>query len=515
MFVRRYSQGLILIMCLIGFCNHLSAQAYSTIKVGLESVYHNVSAMTLRSDGALTIGYYTVEGFKTIGTLETNEISIQKATGQYYDIAGIYQDYDTAYQEAKKKGGIPVYVDEGLFAVYGLDDKQGTAVPITTNRYIVKDSSGRDIFIFNKGTRCIEFRGYDTQSGMYLTQVGSHKKYRGAIGIGGITGITPYNVLDMEQYLYGVIPGEMSPSWPIEALKAQAVAARSIAIYQYDRYVARGYNVVDTTATQVYGGYLKEDSRTNRAVDETRGETIRYQGKIAEALYFSTSGGFTEAAKNVWGNNIPYLVSVPDRYETEPAQHPWSRQITLTELDRCLQSKGIQIGTARGVEIVERTSSGRVNEMTIIGTVGSYTLKREAIRTFFSPTSDGSLKSRLFSFKGNMGDESEQSTQLTLLSASGKKEIAVDSLCISNGKQLQEVGSQLAIQSASGTQVVTVPSSHPSTDKEKIWGDFIIYGEGFGHGVGMSQSGAKGMAKAGFSYTDILKHYYTGVTVEK
>ena len=121
----------------------------------------------------------------------------------------------------------------------------------------------------------------------------------------------------------------------------------------------------------------KEDSRTTQAVDATKGETVRYNGKVADALYFSTSGGYTESAVNVWGNPVGYLVGIEDIYETEPAQPAWTRTITLSELDKCLANKGANIGSAQGVQIVSRTSSGRVQEMCILGTVGTYNLKLE------------------------------------------------------------------------------------------------------------------------------------------
>lgn len=506
---------LLLFMILIGcYSFNVMGQGHSIIKVGLESVYQNVAQISLRSDGALAIGHYDENGFTQLGTLSDCDVTIEKATGRYTDMGSLYATYEEANKAAQLLSGIPVYIEESLFAVY-TEDEAGQVIPSST-RYLVRDSKGKAIFIFNKGSKEIVLRGYDVGTGMYLTTVGPKNKYRGAIGIGGTTGLTPYNIVGIEHYLYGVVSGEMSPSWPEEALKAQSVAARSIANYQYNRYVSRGYNVVDTTATQVYGGYLKEDPRTNAAVDATKGEVIRYNGKVAEALYFSTSGGATESAVNVWGNNIPYLVGVSDSFETEPAQSAWSRTITLEEVDRCLKAQGIKIGKAQGVQIVSRTSSGRVQEFRVLGTAGDYSLTLEQIRTFFSSTSDGSLKSRLFEFgNGITGDAGHLSgTTIQLLSAYGEAECRTDELVMTDGKLTTPVSGEIVVQSATGvttlgggTQDGTVPSG------ETVWGDFTLYGQGFGHGVGMSQSGAKGMAKAGYDYISILKHYYTGITI--
>lgn len=503
----------------------------SIIKVGLESVYKNAQSITLTSDAPIGIGYYDTYGFTQIGTLDSQTVSISKASDGYYDEGSLYYSYQAAVEAARNNGGIPVYVDQGLFAVYstGLAESNVTS---STSRYVVKNALGEAILVFNKGSVDLVFRGYDSATGLYLTGVGSSKKYRGAIGIGGTSGITPYNILNIEEYLYGVVPGEMSPSWPEEALKAQAVAARSIAIYQYNRYTSYGYNVVDTTATQVYGGYTKEDSRTTAAVDATKGETIKYNGVVAEALYFSTSGGYTESAVNVWGNQIGYLVGVSDQYETEPAQAEWTRSITLEDLNRCLASQGVNIGTAQGVQIVSRTASGRVQEMRILGSSGNYSLTLEKIRTFFSGTSGGSLKSRLFSFSGstiadngntnNNGSTSNTGT-VVVASANGTAQVALGdgNSFMTNGQVTMMTNQVAAMQSATDMTMTAINGlvadnttvSNSIGQTETVWGDFTIYGKGFGHGVGMSQSGAKGMAKAGYQYDEILKHYYTGVTV--
>lgn len=532
-FKKKSGLALLLIMLLGCLSFNVFARDYSTIKVGLETVYNNVNQISLSSDGALSFGYYEEGDFRSLGTLPSNAITIQKATEQYMNLGGMYSSYDEAASIASSLMAIPVYIEEGLFGVYSTNCATGIAVPASSERYVVKDAAtGSTLLIFHKATKNIEFRGYDAGTGIYLTKVGSSKKYRGAIGIGGTTGITPYNVIDMEQYLYGVVPNEMMASWPKEALKAQAVAARSIAIYQYNRHISKGYNVVDSTATQAYGGYNKEDSRTTAAVDETAGQTLKYNGKVAEALYFSTSGGATESAVNVWGTEIPYLIGVKDIYETEPAQKAWTREFTLEDINECLGRQGINIGSAKGIKIVSRTNSGRVQEMKIIGTLGEYSLSAEKIRTFFSGTAGGSLKSRLFSFNpsiiagdgsNNSGNQpSTGSDMVTVLSAYGRATANPSELMLTNGNSTQKSNGQLTILSAYGTATVQGNNGNNNNNQsgqngalnnEEVWGNFTVYGKGFGHGVGMSQSGAMGMAKAGYNYIDILKFYYNGVTI--
>lgn len=514
-------------MLLIFSCFYTLAFAAepTTIKVGLESIYKNVGEITLSSDENLEIGHFNDWGFDKIGELASKSVRVSKSNAMYYDLGTSYNSFDMAYDAAKQygNGAVPAYIQQGVYRVYTLQNGTGLSPAVQGEKRIaIYDLSNNLLLVSEQNDNGLVFRGYDQVSGLSLTTVGNSKKYRGAIGIGGTTGLTPYNIVDIESYLYGVVPGEMSPSWPKEALKAQAVAARSIAIYQYNRYKNSGYNVVDTTATQVYGGYSKEDARSNIAVDETRGEVIKYNGKVAEALYFSTSGGYTEDAKYVWGNEIPYLKSVADIYETEPSQPAWTRTMTLSEIDACLKKQGVSIGAAQGIKIINRTDSGRVQELQVLGTTGSYTVNNENIRTFFSASNEGSLKSRLFSFKGAIGSvgggsSGTTSSKVAVLSSQGVVEKEVQDLVAISSTGSFIVSSPITVQSVSGQSVLTSSvqsGSNSNLGSETVYGDMIIYGVGYGHGVGMSQSGAKGMAKAGFSYQEILKYYYSDVTVE-
>jgi len=490
------------------------------IKVGLESIYTNAASITLSSNASMEMGYLDEYGFEKVGTLDSTTLTISKAVSPYYDMGIQYDNFEAAKNAALSVQGVPACIGKGVYSVY-TTNSVGTIIPSSSTTYVAKDGAGKDLLIFNQAAGDLVFRGYDATTGLNLTTVGSSKKYRGAIGIGGTTGITPYNLISIEEYLCGVVPCEMSASWPAEALKAQAVAARSIAIYQYNRFIKSGYNVVDTTTTQAYGGYNKEDSRTTAAVNATAGQTIRYNGKVAEALYFSTSGGYTESAVNVWGNSIGYLVGVQDLYETEPAQAPWTRTITLSEIDTCLANEGVNIGLAQGVQIVSRTNSGRVNEMRIIGTIGTHTLTLEKVRTFFSRSNEGSLKSRLFTLvgasSGGAGNQAGDSNTVAVISDSGMVELPLNEVVISNGVSMGPITTDTVfVQSSAGIAEISVADSttpDQNTSSETVLGNITINGKGFGHGVGMSQSGAKGMAKAGFSYIDILTHYYKGITV--
>lgn len=523
--LKKYCKGLIIAIMLCGLYTVTLAANPNVIKVGLESVYKNTSSVKLSSSSNLSVGYFDEWGFEAAGQLDASTINISKATGTYYTFGNVYSSLDEAKQAAVAQGNnaVPAYLQRGIYGVYTKDNTSGLEEAIgNSSRIEVYDANNTLIFVSEQTDQPLVFRGYDHNIGLALTKVGNTKQYRGAIGIAvGQTGITPYNVVDLEEYLYGVVPGEMPASWPEEALKVQAVAARSIATYQYNRYLSSGYNVVDTTSTQVYGGYTIETQATNKAVDATRGEVIKYNGKVAEALYFSTSGGMTEDAKYVWGTEIPYLRSVVDSYETEPAQAAWTRTITLSEIDACLAKLGANIGKAQGVQIASRTASGRVLEMTILGTNGSYTVKNEAVRTFFNGTTGGSLKSRLFSFKGAIHTPGSTLGNITVavMSADHLEQKEVNNLVVMSAQDMGIISEAVVVQSATTKEALTGNTTSgnigSNTEVETVWSDFTVYGEGFGHGVGMSQSGAKGMAKAGYSYDEILKYYYTGVTVQQ
>jgi stage II sporulation protein D len=146
--------------------------------------------------------------------------------------------------------------------------------------------------------------------------------YRGQIQVDVVDGkLRAINVVGLEQYLYGVVPSEMPPNWSAEALKAQAVAARSYAIAT--RQVGAPYDVFGDSRSQVYLGLSHEDPASTAAVDATKGQVLTYGGKIATTYFSSTSGGVTESAADWVGTAIPYLVSVPDPFDSISPYHDW------------------------------------------------------------------------------------------------------------------------------------------------------------------------------------------------
>lgn len=312
------------------------------------------------------------------------------------------------------------------------------------------------------------------------------------------------NHIQLENYLYGVIPKEMPASWPIESLKAQAVASRSFAVANMNKHIKEGFNLCDGTDCQVYKAYDNEHPNTNRAVNETRGIYAYYNGKVANTTYHSTSGGYTEDSSIAWGGSVPYLIAIEDIYSAGESAKNWSITMTPAEISNKLLSSGINIGQVQDIEISKTSDSNRVLELNIVGSLGAKIIKGNQLRTIFGNTI---MKSTLFNID-KVGDSSTKKIYVIDGSSRYPVEIQVNSAYIldakGNNKPNRFIVSRAIsneITSSIGESMVLGPAS------------FVFNGKGYGHGVGMSQHGAMEMAKLGFNYEDIIKHYYSGVDI--
>ncbi len=195
-----------------------------------------------------------------------------------------------------------------------------------------------------------------------------HRPYRGAIVLlSNGKRVSAVNNLGLEQYLYGVVPGEMPADWTPAALEAQAVASRSYALANLAG--AGNFDLYSDTRSQVYGGIAAEDARTTAAVDATAGQVLLFDGQVAETFFFSTSGGRTAAAADVWGKPFPYLVSVDDPYDTLSPYHEWGPVLfTAADLSKRLGKLAPQ--SVRDLT-VGQDSSGRVAAVTLVGQAAS------------------------------------------------------------------------------------------------------------------------------------------------
>ena len=252
--------------------------------------------------------------------------------------------------------------------------------------------------------------------------------------------------LPFEEYIKGVVAGEMPATFELEALKAQAVASRSYAMYQMTATKDKDYDVTNTTQNQVYltdeelktnwkDEYNQKMNKIKTAIQETTGEYLTYNGQIVNAMFFSTSTGKTENSEEVFVSALPYLRSVDSKWDEES---PAFTDTYTFDLKDFYTKLNLPYNEKLNIEITEKTSTGRIKELKI----NNQELNGRDIATKLS------LRSNYFEIIQN---------------------------------------------------------------ENKV----TINTKGFGHGVGMSQYGANGMAKEGYKYDQILKHYYQNTEIKK
>ena len=377
-----------------------------------------------------------------------------------------------------------------------LQSESGFTARVTVGQ-VALYSQNQQVFIFTgEGAQIMDESGDIVRLGSY--------SYRGAIEFRPDgSSLTAINVLCIEEYLYGVLPVEMSYYFHINALKAQAIASRTFMTYRRNegRHRGRGFDLCDDIHCQSYRGTGQEHENTTHAIRETAGQMLFYNNRVILAVYHASSGGSTDSSENVWVEARPYLRAVYCFAEHSPAE--WSRTFTWEQITTALQSIGANIGNATGISITNTNQYGRVQEITIYGTDGQWVLRGEATRTFFAPIG-GNLMSRNFYIEGaepitpDVAVTDGHTTITTRLS----------SLMWKNAPGT--IGPALTAYVYDGE---TLRRLAPTPTRATGGTGITINGRGWGHGVGMSQRGAHGMALAGFSYREILLHYYTGVEI--
>ena len=311
-------------------------------------------------------------------------------------------------------------------------------------------------------------------SGVVNGAPGINRTYRGELEFrSGPDGMTVINIVSMGDYLYGVVPAEMPASWPAEALKVQAIAARSYAIANKGQFSARGFDLFGTPHSQAYHGVGAEQKNTTAAVDATRG-MILIGGKLPLKAYYSANhGGYSEDCLTMWGYDA-YMQAVPDKMipvRTKPlspdalyrwirdtpatysniprysyiSAYRWEKWVTPEEIRRRLPEDP---GEIKRIITRGRGISGRIVELEVQGTKKNVRVKGDAIWGTM-----GSLRSSLFTIRYKMSKDNVEY--------------------------------------------------------------FVFQGAGYGHGIGMDQHGAAGMASAGLNANDILLHYYPRAIPER
>lgn len=193
-------------------------------------------------------------------------------------------------------------------------------------------------------------------------------------------GLIGINEVDLEEYVKGVVPAEMNGGWHLEALKAQAVAARTYAVYQRMMNDGRDYDVVATDQDQVYQGRQGIDQRVREAVEATRGLVLTYEDEPILAAFSSTAAGPTEDAMNVWSKDLPYLKGVECPFDRNSPHYEWKAAFTFEDLEASLRSQGLQVGTIANLTPYAYSRAGRVTKIRVLHSQGELTLRGEELR---------------------------------------------------------------------------------------------------------------------------------------
>jgi len=326
------------------------------------------------------------------------------------------------------------------------------------------------------------------------------KPYRGTLELalddeGDLIVVNTVNTFD---YLVSVVGAEVPPTWHPEALAAQAIAARTYLATHLKRH--RAYDIEGDVRDQAYGGLATEDASTRRAVERTAGIVATYRGAAIEALYTANAGGVTEDSENVFANALPYLRSVDSPWDREAENSSWGRtswswtkELTAPQLGDSLRQKGLDIGEPQRIELTQVSPTGRVLQARVTGSKGSRDMGKDRSRYYFG------LMSGLFTVTKTAGGERESVSYLKTdriheLEALGAKQVEA-------GYRIEWDDDHEIATFKLSSYIYELPAR------------FIFTGRGFGHGVGMSQWGMQGMAAAGKTYEQILKHYYQGIAL--
>ncbi len=330
------------------------------------------------------------------------------------------------------------------------------------------------------------------------------RKYRGRIEIiREKNKITAVNTVGLEAYLLGVVTCEMGASKPVEALKAQAVAARSFAIAKagFTDDTQNSYILNDTTDSQVYKGVSLETDAGYNAVKNTAGQVIKdSNGNIVQAFYFSTDGGSTDSGADMWNVSSNIFEPVFDIYENDPEVEPWLDDISLKEIASVLKEHGYDVGEISDISVSLRSDGGRAMQVSVRGKGGKVSLSGNEFRNIFDLPS---TKFRIITPDDKQDSVSIIDSLKQIVSRKLSETYAIsETMQISSLDNLEE---QYIL--VCGGDFFTIPVVLPTK------GHIFILGLGSGHGVGMSQSGAAGMATKGYDYIEILNFYYHNIVL--
>ena len=337
------------------------------------------------------------------------------------------------------------------------------------------------------------------------------RRYRGRLQFLVRAGqVQVVNHLGIETYLASVVGSEMPHKWPLPALQAQAVAARTYALRQ--RGKAGDFDVKATVSSQVYRGVESETPSTIEAVESTRSLVLVHAGRLINAVFHSSSGGATEPSGEVWRNQLPYLVSVADHDQHSPV-HRWNKRFNDDELRGLFR----ETGGVKSLQVLKTSSTGRVRTARVQGPRGSLVLTGRELRKRLG------LKSTMVQFELINGSSASSAT------SAQRARQSVPQASTQAAPPLiglwQDSASGLATPARPSGRLASLlpPPPLPPLNQSAFnqprpglrVGEMVLEarGQGFGHGVGMSQWGAHGLALQGADFRQILLHYYRGAEI--
>lgn len=402
-------------------------------------------------------------------TLKTKtNFKINSVNGVYVKHNGLYENYDEAskaQQEFAQKNikATVCMSDTNLYFLCSelvnnhaelpdINKNSGNQIINAQEGKILALSDGKNIIFFDKNN--IKIRSSDSN----LIELGD-KKYYGELEFYydlELKKIIAVNILDFDKYLACVVGIEMHFNWPNESLKAQAIALRTYILKNMKAKRHKNYDLCDKCHCQIYSGFKNNFDLLDRIIAETNDLCIYYDNELIDAVFFSSSGGATEDSENVWNNRLDYLRGKKNGFDLKEISKTWMHKFYGSQIKKMLSEKNIDIGNILGAEVREVLPSERVNKLLLLGTNGEKMLTKEEIRNFFRCDNGQILESRMF-----------------------------------------DMNSQIYLDENNNFDCV-----------------LEFNGKGYGHGVGMSQYGAKALAESGYDFDTILKYYYTGVQIK-
>ena len=339
------------------------------------------------------------------------------------------------------------------------------------------------------------------------------KKYRDGFTatVYGGTKLNIINYIELEHYVRGVIANEMGASYPMEALKAQAIAARSYGIKGLNNHASNGFDLCTGQHCQVYRGVSSEYQSTDTAAAETKGQVLTYDGKVVQGYYYATSGGYCMNSEDVWLNPLGYCKSRVDDFA---ADYKWTSTFTMEQIQEKLKNAGKSVGTVTGVQITARNDNGTARTVTIYGTNGNTTYSKSSMLSFFG------CKSFVFAmsdkeFVWTSSNKTVTADPIKLYSRYTPEPVTSgETITVMNAMGQMEEVSVADIRMHNGKSVYAPSYTEEGgyTD-DLITGTVYIAGNGNGHGVGMPQTSARNMANEGYTCEDILKYYYKDIEI--